>query len=119
MYIYHPGHWGTRVGYYGDINYGHGYFGSGYAGGRWVGTTFVYNTAVSNVNTSVIRDTYRELTRAAVAASKLSYHVEPRGSTTVATAPGHVAADSAPHSQPPSPHPKAAPAKASASATSH
>jgi hypothetical protein len=26
VYVYHVGHWGAHVGYYGGVNYGHGYF---------------------------------------------------------------------------------------------
>jgi len=60
FYVFHPGYWGPHVGYYGGINYGHGYFGNGYAGGRWVGNRFEYNTAVSNVNVTNIHNTYNE-----------------------------------------------------------
>ena len=35
IYVFHPGYWGPHVGFYGGINYGHGYLGSGYVGGRW------------------------------------------------------------------------------------
>jgi hypothetical protein len=80
-YVFHPGFWGTHVGYYGGIDYGHGYFGSGYSGGRWVGATFVYNSAVSHVNTSVIRNTYRE-PPAGIATSKVSYNGGIGGTTT-------------------------------------
>ncbi len=31
-YGFHPGYWGPQVGYYGGINYGHGYGGRGYEG---------------------------------------------------------------------------------------
>ena len=60
VYEFHPGHWGAHVGYYGGINYGHGYFGSGYVGGRWVNNTFQYNTAVSNVNVTNVHNVYNE-----------------------------------------------------------
>jgi hypothetical protein len=60
VYIFHAGYWGPHVGYYGGINYGHGYVGNGYQGGRWVGNTFNYNTAVSNVNVTNIHNTYNE-----------------------------------------------------------
>jgi hypothetical protein len=90
VYVFHPGYWGPRVGYYGGINYGYGYYGSGYSGGRWVGSKFLYNTAVSHVNTQVIHDTYREPARADDALSRVSYHVTP-GSTTVIHLPkGHI-----------------------------
>jgi hypothetical protein len=48
-YNYHGGYWGRNVGYYGGINYGHGYGGNGYNGGRWQGNNFSYNSAVNNI----------------------------------------------------------------------
>jgi hypothetical protein len=58
VYVFHAGHWGTHVGYYGGIDYGHGYYGSDYVGGRWSGGHFEYNTAVSRVNVTNIHNTY-------------------------------------------------------------
>lgn len=58
IYSFHAGYWGTRVGFYGGVNYGYGYGGSGFGGGRWVGNSFNYNTAVVNVNKTVIKNTY-------------------------------------------------------------
>jgi hypothetical protein len=58
VYVFHQGYWGPRVGFYGGINYGHGYWGDGYWGGRWQGNVFQYNTAVTRVNTTVIHNTY-------------------------------------------------------------
>jgi WXXGXW repeat (2 copies) len=60
VYLFHPGHWGEHVGYYGGINYGHGYYGSGYVGGRWVNNTFQYNTTVTNVNVTNVHNVYRQ-----------------------------------------------------------
>jgi hypothetical protein len=60
VYVFHPGYWGPHVGYYGGINYGHGYFGDGYSGGRWVNNRFEYNTAVTNVNVTNIHNTYNQ-----------------------------------------------------------
>jgi WXXGXW repeat (2 copies) len=62
VYVFHAGHWGNHVGYYGGINYGGGYGGSGYGGGRWVNNRFQYNTAVSNVNTTIVHNTYIDKT---------------------------------------------------------
>jgi hypothetical protein len=61
-YYWHGGYWGRTVGFYGGINYGHGYSGTGYVGGRWSGNAFRYNTAVSNVNRTVIHNTYVDKT---------------------------------------------------------
>src|SRR6185312_16037194 len=55
---WHDGYWGRHVGFYGGVNYGHGYAGSGYEGGRWDNGHFAYNTAVNNVNTTTIHNTY-------------------------------------------------------------
>lgn len=57
-YGFNQGYWGPTVGFYGGINYGHGYVGRGYYGGEWAGNTFRYNTAASRVNTTVIHNTY-------------------------------------------------------------
>lgn len=57
-YVYHPGYWGRHVGYYGGINYGHGYGGVGYEGGYWNRNQFSYNRAVTNVNTTVVHNVY-------------------------------------------------------------
>ena len=61
-YYWHRGYWGRTVGFYGGVNYGHGYFGTGYVGGRWYGNAFRYNTAVTNVNRTVIHNTYVDRT---------------------------------------------------------
>ena len=58
-YIWHRGYWGHHVGYYGGINYGHGYIGSGYAGGRWERGRFRYNTAVNNIPSGRAHYVYR------------------------------------------------------------
>ena len=47
VYAFTAGHWGSRVGFYGGVNYGYGYGGSGYQGGEWRGDHFYYNTAVT------------------------------------------------------------------------
>jgi len=60
LYVFHAGYWGPHVGYYGGINYGHGYFGNGYSGARWVGNRVQYNTVVTNVNTTIVRNVYHE-----------------------------------------------------------
>jgi WXXGXW repeat (2 copies) len=59
-YIFHEGYWGPTVGFYGGINYGHGYWGDGYWGGHWEGNNFQYNTAVTRVNNAVIHNTYAD-----------------------------------------------------------
>ncbi len=57
-YIFHQGYWGPQVGFYGGIDYGHGYFGHGYEGGRWDGGHFYYNRSVNNINVTEIHNVY-------------------------------------------------------------
>lgn len=58
-YIWNDGYWAPEVGFYGGVDYGYGYPGDGFYGGRWMGNTFAYNVEVVNINTTVIRNTYR------------------------------------------------------------
>ena len=58
-YIWHEGYWASHVGFYGGINYGHGYGGVGYEGGYWNEGRLYYNSAVTNVNVTVIHTTYQ------------------------------------------------------------
>lgn len=58
VFIWHSGYWGTRVGFYGGINYGFGYTGYGYHGGYWRGRRFYYNRAVNRISRN-IRHVYR------------------------------------------------------------
>ena len=48
-YRFHHGYWGSRVGFYGGVNYGFGYSGNGYDGGHWDNGRFFYNRAATNV----------------------------------------------------------------------
>jgi len=73
VYVFHAGHWGPHVGYYGGINYGHGYTGDGYAGGRWVNNHFQYNTAVTRVNVVNVHNTYNETVVNNVTVNNTSY----------------------------------------------
>ncbi len=57
-YGFAPGHWGARVGFYGGVNYGHGYDGEGYRGGRWQGDHFAYNQTVNNITNVHISAVY-------------------------------------------------------------
>jgi hypothetical protein len=58
VYVWRAGYWGSRVGFYGGVNYGYGYTGMGYHGGYWSGRTFMYNTAVVNVGSVRITNVY-------------------------------------------------------------
>lgn len=72
-FIFHEGFWGTRVGFYGGINYGFGYFGVGYEGGRWTGGHFYYNRAVNNVNVTSIQYVYNTVVNNATG-NRVSYN---------------------------------------------
>ena len=60
VYVFHAGYWGPHVGYYGGVNYGHGYSGVGYQGGRWDGGHFAYNRSINNFGRVHVADAYRE-----------------------------------------------------------
>jgi hypothetical protein len=44
-FFFHAGHWAPHVGFYGGINYGHGYPGNGFVGDAWQGDQDSYNPA--------------------------------------------------------------------------
>ena len=58
LYVWHDGYWGTRVGFYGGIDYGFGYPGAGYFGGYWNHGSFYYNRAVNHLNRSRIHNVF-------------------------------------------------------------
>jgi hypothetical protein len=58
VYVFHPGYWGRQVGFYGGVNYGHGYFGTGYSGGHGVGGGFAAHSSVNQRVPEVTRTTY-------------------------------------------------------------
>jgi hypothetical protein len=95
-YVFNEGYWGPTVGFYGGINYGHGYWGDGYWGGRWEGNAFRYNTAVTRVNTTVIHNTYidRNVVNKEVNRSHTSFN-GPNGVKAEATAEQKAAAENA------------------------
>ncbi len=74
VYGWHAGYWGPHIGFYGGVNYGHGYVGTGYAGGRWVGNSFAYNQNVTNVNVTVVHNTYNETVVNNVSVTRVSYN---------------------------------------------
>jgi len=73
VYVFHAGYWGPRVGFYGGVNYGHGYGGDGYEGGRWVNNNFQYNRSVSNVNTTVVSNVYNKTVVNNITMNRVSY----------------------------------------------
>jgi hypothetical protein len=95
LYVWHAGYWGPHVGFYGGINYGHGYTGSGYWGGSWRGNVFYYNRAVTNVNVTHVSAVYNQ-TVVVRRASTASYNGGPNGATARPT-PQEATAMRAPH----------------------
>ena len=57
-YLWNDGYWSREIGYYGGINYGHGYVGNGYQGGYWDGVRFFYNCSVNNVVQGAVHNVY-------------------------------------------------------------
>jgi hypothetical protein len=74
VYAYHPGYWGPTVGFYGGVNYGHGYWGNGYGGGRWNNNHFYYNTAANNVSPGRVHNTYVDRTVVRNNDNRVSYN---------------------------------------------
>jgi VHL beta domain/WXXGXW repeat (2 copies) len=60
VFAWHAGYWGPHVGFYGGINYGHGYFGHGYVGGSWRDGHMMYNSAVINLANFRANHTYSQ-----------------------------------------------------------
>jgi hypothetical protein len=80
-YFWHIGYWGSRVGFYGGLNYGYGYTGSGYQGGRWDHDRFQYNRAVSNVGAVVANNSYSARVVNGARNSHVSFNGGKAGST--------------------------------------
>jgi WXXGXW repeat (2 copies) len=72
-YLFHEGYWGSRVGFYGGINYGFGYSGNGYEGGRWDNGRFFYNRSV-NVNVTNIHNVYNTTIINRTVVNRVSYN---------------------------------------------
>ena len=73
------GYWGSRVGFYGGVQYGHGYNGAGYDGGRWRRGVFQYNTRDNNVDRLVVRNVYTSTVVRQVTVNRVSYNGGPAG----------------------------------------
>jgi len=89
FYVFHPGYWGPTVGFYGGVNYGHGYFGNGYTGGHWIGNSFAYNTAVTHVNPAVLNHSYAEPVPGQGSRGVVSYAGGPRNNNSAQTISQH------------------------------
>jgi hypothetical protein len=77
-YFWRVGYWGRSVGYYGGLNYGHGYTGSGYQGGHWDHGNFRYNRAASHVDSRFARQAYDARVVNHAPASRVSFHGGPQ-----------------------------------------
>jgi Domain of unknown function (DUF4124)/WXXGXW repeat (2 copies) len=78
VFVFHPGQWGSTVGFYGGVNYGYGYFGNGYTGGHWIGNSFAYNSAVNHVDAAVAHHVYAQSVPGQGSRGALSYTRGPR-----------------------------------------
>ncbi len=75
VYLWHAGYWGEHVGFYGGVDYGHGYGGSGYQGGYWDHDRFYYNRDVNNVRGNAhITTVYNRAVNSNVGARHVSYN---------------------------------------------
>jgi hypothetical protein len=89
VFVFHPGYWGPTVGFYGGVNYGHGYFGSGYAGGHWIGNSFAYNSAVNRLGPAVAHHTYAQSVSGQAPRAVLSDTARARNGDSTHTASPH------------------------------
>jgi len=78
VYVWHPGYWGPHIGFYGGVNYGHGYFGNGYEGGYWRDRHFYYNRTVNNVTINNVH-VYNKAIVNNVTVNRVSYNGGPDG----------------------------------------
>jgi hypothetical protein len=74
VFVWYPGYWGPHVGFYGGVNYGHGYGGRGYQGGYWQGSHLVYNRAASNLGNAPIGNVYSSPIESYGARSRSSFN---------------------------------------------
>jgi hypothetical protein len=71
-FAWREGYWGPHVGFYGGINYGHGYFGRGFVGGSWRDGRMMYNSAVTTTFQST--NVYNEPMARKPPISRVSYN---------------------------------------------
>ena len=74
VFIWHAGYWGPHVGFYGGVNYGHGYGGEGYEGGYWQGGHMYYNRSVTNISNTHITNVYNKTVVNNVTVNRVSYN---------------------------------------------
>jgi hypothetical protein len=98
-FAWNEGYWGSEVGFYGGVNYGHGYGGDGYQGGYWQNGRLFYNTSVVNVGSTHLTNVYNKTVVNNVTINRVSYNGGNGGVQARAT-PRELAAAHAPHLAP-------------------
>jgi hypothetical protein len=73
-FMWNIGYWGPQVGFYGGVNYGHGYGGRGYEGGYWQGDHLYYNRSVTNISNTNITNVYNKTVINNVTVNRVSYN---------------------------------------------
>jgi WXXGXW repeat (2 copies) len=98
VFLWHAGYWGPHVGFYGGVNYGHGYGGNGYEGGYWQGGHLHYNRAVNNISSTRITNVYNKTVINNITVNRVSYNggnggvrAEPSSADLAASRDRHVA----------------------------
>ena len=74
VFLWNAGYWGPHVGFYGGVNYGHGYGGNGFEGGYWQGGRMYYNRSVTNISTTNITNVYNKTVINNVTVNRVSYN---------------------------------------------
>jgi hypothetical protein len=98
VFAWHAGYWGPHIGFYGGINYGHGYFGHGYVGGSWRDGHMMYNSAVINLANFHSNHTYSQPVPGNASRPQASYSsgaVQPNAAELAAAAEYHIPPTSA------------------------
>ena len=96
-YLWHIGYWGPHVGFYGGVNYGHGYGGNGYEGGYWQGGHMYYNRSVNNISNVHVTNVYNKTVINNVTINRVSYnggngiHAQPTPEQAAAARDRHIA----------------------------
>jgi hypothetical protein len=91
-FAWQVGYWGPHVGFYGGINYGHGYFGRGYVGGSWRDGRMMYNSAVTNLGNFHSNHTYSQAVANGASIPRASYgdSVQPNSAEIAAAREYHI-----------------------------
>jgi hypothetical protein len=91
-YAWHGGYWGPHVGFYGGVDYGHGYGGEGYEGGYWQGGHLFYNRSVNNISNVHITNVYNKTVINNVTVNRVSFNGGNGGTRAAPTAADQAAA---------------------------